>query len=285
MSSPINSPFQQHMVVAQSLAKDVGREIRQIVESSRPVTISHKGVSDLVTEVDVWSEKLITERVNRDFPGELVIGEETSQAFSEARGLSLPELVAENTCWIVDPLDGTTNFSNRIPYCAISIGVTVNGIKKIGVVYDPFKDELFAATAGCGATLNGAPIKVGEKDKLIDSVAATGFPNDRWQRWKEYQPTIEALIMSCRNVRSYGAAAIDLCWVACGRFDAFLEFNLKPWDVAAGALIIEEAGGRLKSFGNKDGEPFSLFARAFAASGKNLFDPLIETVSPTLAGF
>lgn len=276
------SEAERWLEVAGKLAREVGAEIRSAVDSARAVQISHKGISDLVTEVDVWSEKLITETVAREFPSHLVIGEETSAAFAEGRGVSVPSLVADHTCWIVDPLDGTTNFSNRIPYSAVSIAVTEKGVRKVGVVYDPFRDELFTAIAGQGAYMNGRPIAVGEKEKLIDSVAATGFPNDRWQRWHQYKATIEALIMSCRNVRSYGAAAIDLCWIACGRFDAFMEFNLKAWDVAAGSLIIEEAGGTGRSFGNTDGAPFSLFARAFLMSGKRLFPALYEAVEPSL---
>lgn len=249
--------------VAIALARRVGARIRKEVESSEVLDVTHKGISDIVTAIDLWSEKEITETVAREFPEHLVIGEETSAALAETRKRSLPELLADNICWVVDPLDGTSNFSNKLPHSAVSLAVVERGVRVLGVVFDPFRDELFHAVKNGGAFLNGRRLSCSKKTELVKSLVAIGFPNDRWIRWSEYQPVLNAIIMSCRNVRACGAAAIEICWVAAGRLEGFFEYNIKAWDVAAGSIIVEEAGGRAASFDNVDGKDFSLFAGSY----------------------
>jgi len=274
----MKTAHEKTLEAAKVVARRVGERINREARSDTSATITHKGISDLVTEIDVWSEQEILQIVASDFPDHLVIGEETSAVLAERRGATLPELVAENVCWVVDPLDGTTNFSNKIPHCAVSIGIVDHGTRVAGVVYDPFRDELFEAVKGEGAYLNGKRITASQKTELLQSVVALGFPNDRWIRWEEYKDVTEALIMSCRNARACGAAAIEICWVGCGRFDAFFEYNIKAWDVAAASLILEEAGGASKSYSSPESEAFSLFASAFLFCGAKLYSDLVEVI-------
>lgn len=269
--------------VAKGLSRRLGARIREEVQSDRVATVSHKGISDIVTEIDIWSEEEIIKTVGKEFPDHLVIGEETSGKLAEDTKKSLPELVKENVCWVVDPLDGTTNFSNKVPHCAVSIGIVERGVRVGGVVYDPFREELFEAVKGQGAFLNGKRISVSKKTELVQSLMAVGFPNDRWTHWEEHRTTTEALIMSCRNVRACGAAAIEISWVACGRFDGFFEYDIKPWDICAGSLIVEEAGGKAKTFGSLTGEPFSLFGRAHLFSNDGIYAGLVEVIETKTA--
>jgi len=264
--------------VAKSLSRRVGARILSEVRSERVAKVSHKGTSDIVTEIDLWSEQEIIKTVGEEFPTHLVIGEETSGQLALERGKKLHELVEENICWVVDPLDGTTNFSNKVPHCAVSIGIVDRGVRVAGVVFDPFRDELFEAIKGQGALLNGNKIQVSKKTELVQSLMAVGFPNDRWTHWEEHRTTTEALVMSCRNVRACGAAAIEISWVACGRFDGFFEFDIKPWDICAASFIVEEAGGRAKTFGSHDGNPFSLFGRSHLFSNPAIFSDLCEVI-------
>jgi myo-inositol-1(or 4)-monophosphatase len=278
MDTISNTEIDAAVELAIELARKVGSRIRDVVRAPDSPAVSYKGISDIVTEVDIWSEQQILAGVAKHFPHHLVIGEETSAEMSLQRGSGLPELLAENICWVVDPLDGTTNFSNKIPHSAVSLGLTAGGERVAGVVYDPFREELYEAKKGRGARMNGSPIHVSKKTELLQSVAAVGFPNDRWARWEEYQPTTNAVIMSCRNVRACGAAAIEISWVGCGRFEAFFEYGIKPWDVCAGSLIVEEAGGCARSFGNTDGKEFSLFASAFLFCCPGVRADLLEVV-------
>lgn len=269
--------------VAKGLSRKVGARIREEVKSDRVATVSHKGISDIVTEIDLWSEEEIIRTVSEEFPDHLVIGEETSTKLKEARGQSLIELTRDHICWVVDPLDGTTNFSNKVPHCAVSIGIVERGVRVAGVVYDPLRDELFEAIKDKGALLNGKKIRVSQKSELVQSLVAVGFPNDRWTHWEEHRTTTEALIMSCRNVRACGAAAIEISWVACGRFDGFFEFDIKPWDICAGSLIVEEAGGKAKTFGSLTETSFSLFGRAHLFSNDQIHNDLVEVIETKCA--
>ena len=278
MTKMADNEIQSALQLAKELALRVGRRIREVVESGDRLNVSHKGISDIVTEIDIWSEEQIIIAVRDQFPHHLVIGEETSTALSQRTGKSLPQLIAENVCWIVDPLDGTTNFSNKIPHSAVSIGIAAFGKRLTGLVYDPFRDEMFEATTGKGAQKNGKAISVSNKTELVKSVAALGFPNDRWEHWEDYQATTIALVMSCRNVRVCGAAAIEIAWVGCGRFEAFFEYGIKPWDIAAASLVVEEAGGSARSFGNSGGEEFSLFAESFLFCAPGVLGDLLEVI-------
>ena len=274
--------IEKTILVAAGLSRRVGTRIAEVVRKGEKVKVSHKGRADLVTEIDIWSEEQIRLGVAEAFPEALVIGEETSAALVKERGKSLEELASRGMVWIVDPLDGTSNFTNGIPYCVVSIGVLVDGVRELGVVYDPHRDELFYAIRGKGAYCNDSCLECSTRSDLSDALVASAFPNDRFERWANYKQTFEDLILSTRNVRSFGAAALDLCWLAAGRFDGFFEFNLKPWDLAAASLIVEEAGGRGESFGGSAHGEFSLFGSSFLFASNDLFLPLREVVTRTV---
>ena len=235
--------------------------------------IEYKGDADLVTAADRASEALIRERVSKQFSSHDVLGEEQGlkDRGSEYR-------------WYVDPLDGTTNFAHGYPVFAVSLGLehrSNDGEARIaGVVYDPTRDELFTAEKGSGALLNGKPIQVSKTTQLKECLVATGFPSHK----RHKNPNIffyHQITLKTHGVRRAGAAALDLCNVACGRFDGFWEFNLNPWDTAAGALIVEEAGGRITRF---DGSPFELNSRETLASNGLLHDALVREFEEIFAG-
>ena len=259
--------------LAVSAARVVGRRMREAV-AGEDFRIMFKGQTDLVTEVDIWAEEEIKRIVLERCPGHLVVGEETSAALAKERGVGLEELVGKGAVWIVDPIDGTSNFANRIPICAVSLGVVVDGVREVGVIFDPFQNEMFTAVRGRGAQMNEKTIKVSQKTELKNSLLVTGFPHDRIQNWGSYRGAFEKFLLNSRDLRRFGAATIDQCWVACGRLDGFFEYGLKPWDVAAGSLIVEEAGGKI---GSLDTDPkFSLFSKSFVFSGPGIFKEMNE---------
>lgn len=213
-------------------ASEVAREAgRILLNHLGQVAIEYKGDVDLVTAADRASEAFIVERLQQLFPTHSIVAEEGGG--TEA---------ASGYRWFVDPLDGTTNFAHRIPFFAVSLGLEFEGRMVAGVVYSPVLDELFAAEEGRGATLNGQPIHVSGTARLAESLVGTGFPTHK----RHINPNIHfyhTLTLRSHGVRRLGAAALDLCYTACGRFEGFWEFNLKPWDTAAGSFIVQQAGG------------------------------------------
>ena len=266
--------YQEILSLAVTLARDVGARMRETTASPEAFSITHKGRVDLVTEVDLWSERHITDGVRRVYPLHIVIGEETYLELEKTEKKTLSEIGAKGFCWIVDPVDGTTNFSNKLPHSVVSIGILHEGIRAIGVVYDPFRDEMFTAVKGQGAFLNDKPISVTKKEIVGDAVVATGFPYDRDIEWPKYLALSKHLMTHCRALRVFGAAALDQAWVACGRLDAFCEYGLKPWDIAAGSLIVEEAGGRSGQFIKPLGEPMTVFGSSYVFSNSHIFEAL-----------
>lgn len=210
----------------------------------RAFSISHKGVVDIVTTVDHAAEKKILRVLRGAFPDHGFLMEESGLHAS-----------ASGYRWVVDPLDGTVNFAHRVPISCVSIGLEKEGRVLMGGVYDPFRDELFLAVKGKGATLNGRPIRVSKTGQLIDSLLVTGFPYDRHKKAAFYLSFVEQFMTRVQGIRRLGAAALDLAYVAAGRFDGYWEFNLKPWDAAAGKLLVEEAGGKVTNF---RGRPYAL---------------------------
>ena len=215
------------------------------------VKVEYKGEVDLVTVADRKSEALILERIRRHWPSHDILGEEGGlhDQGSDYR-------------WYVDPLDGTTNFAHGFPVFCISLALEYKGRSVAGVVYDPTRDELFAAEQGSGAYLNQQRIEVSKTANLAECLAATGFPSHK----RHKNPNIffyHQITLRTHGVRRAGSAALDLCCVACGRFDAFWEFNLNPWDTAAGVLLVEEAGGQVSDF---RGGPFQINSRDTLAS-------------------
>lgn len=198
--------------------------------------VAHKTELSLVTETDHRSEEVIVRTLLSRFPDHALLTEE-----SPARGKSPYR-------WIIDPVDGTTNFAHTFPVACVSIAFEDHGQITQGGIYDPFRSELFYAERGRGATLNGLPIVVSQNPTLAHSLLSTGFPYDRRQNAEDYLAIFKAFMMKVQGIRRMGAAALDLAYVACGRFDGFWELKLRSWDVAAASLLVEEAGGRLSDF-------------------------------------
>ncbi len=221
------------------LAVRAARAAGAIQLRSRPGTARHKGTVDLVTEVDLACEAAIRAILTEGAPGVPVLGEEEG-------GADVP------TRWVVDPLDGTTNFVHGFPYWCVSVALEVDGRGEVAAVYDPSRDELFTAQRGRGAWLDGEPMRVSACEGIANALVGTGFPYDRQERAHVYLAEVEAVMRRSQGIRRAGAAALDLANVAAGRLDAFWEHKLRPWDVAAGRLLVEEAGGRVTGHGGGD---------------------------------
>jgi len=243
----------QFLEAAKAAAREAGGLLRENVDKRGEIMF--KGVVDLVTHFDKRSQDLIFRRLSAAFPGHGFLAEEglSLQGTSECR-------------WIIDPIDGTTNFAHTFPVFCVSIALEQKGEIVLGVVYDPMRDELFEAVRGCGAFRNGARVRVSDIPELGKALLATGFPYDvRTSSFNNIRE-FNAFIVRAQAIRRCGSAALDLCYVACGRFDGFWELKLKPWDVAAGALIVEEAGGRVSDFEGQAFDPFN--QRALASNGR-----------------
>lgn len=233
------------------------------------VKVEYKGDVDLVTVADRKSEALILERIRGRWPSHDILGEEGGlhEQGSDYR-------------WYVDPLDGTTNFAHAFPVFCVSLGVEHKGKRIAGVIYDPTRDEMFAAELGGGAYLNNQRIQVSKVSTLSESLVATGFPSHK----RHKNPNIffyHQITLRSHGVRRAGSAALDLCSAACGRFDAFWEFNLNPWDTAAGVLMVEEAGGRVTDF---RGEPFQIASRETMASNGLVHDEMLAEFAAIFEG-
>jgi myo-inositol-1(or 4)-monophosphatase len=227
--------------------------------------ISNKeGMNNLVTEADHASEKAIIEIIQQHFPGHFILSEETGELKQDSEYK-----------WIVDPIDGTINFANGIPICCVSIGIEKNGVMVMGAVYNPFMNEFFFAEKGGGATLNGKPISVSSQTEVIRSCLVTGFPYTYLDMPNGPLEVFERLIRKGIPVRRLGSAAIDLCWVAAGRFDGFYEHKLQAWDSAAGFLMVEEAGGTITDF---EGNYYSPYQPHLVATNGKIHEELIEVI-------
>lgn len=199
--------------------------------------ISLKGARDYVTEIDKLSEKEIIQTLKAKFPDHSILAEESGE-----------DSLKSEFQWIIDPLDGTINYIHEFPMFSVSIALEHNGKKKVGVIYDPLKKELFYAQEGKGAFLNDQKIQVSQKENLKEALLATGFPFLIHERLDPYLDIFRVIFSKVTGIRRAGSAAIDLAYTACGRFDGFWEMGLSPWDIAAGILLVEEAGGRVSGF-------------------------------------
>jgi myo-inositol-1(or 4)-monophosphatase len=220
---------------------------------NRPSEITRKGRIDLVTQTDLAVENALKESLSRILPGADFLAEESAQSLDPG------ELT-----WIIDPLDGTTNFAHRLPFVATSVALWHRGRSMLGFVSAPLMGEMFHSVRGGGAFLNGQPIGVSRVDALEDSLIATGFPYTVREDIRGLMADLENMLLHTQGVRRPGAASIDLAYTAAGRFDAFYEIGLKPWDTAAGWLLVEEAGGRVTCF--DPAEPYHLRSRSVLAS-------------------
>lgn len=248
-------------------ARDAGQILLE--KFGRNIKVSKKGDINLVTEADLASERLIVERVRSYYPRHSILAEESGESLAAQEG--------ENAWkWIIDPLDGTTNYAHGYPCFCVTLALEHNGEIVIGVTYDPTRDELFAAEKGQGASLNGRKIRVSEAENLGDALIVTGFPYDFAQR-DGFAKHLTDFLLKSRGVRRDGSAAIDMAYVACGRFDGFWEEGLNPWDVAAGLLLIQEAGGRVSYY---DDSPFSIYAPPICASNGLIHAQMLEVLKP-----
>ena len=228
------------------------------------IQAEYKGEIDIVTAIDKKCEETIISIIKKKFPNHSILAEESGK-----------DTQTENYSWIIDPIDGTTNFFHSFPVVCTSIAVAHKNEIILGGIYDPLRDELFFAEKGKGAVMNGQPIKVSQTEKLDKSLLATGFAYDRRQHADYYLSYFKAFMLKTQGTRRAGAAALDLCYVACGRIDGFWEFKLKPWDVAAGKLIVEEAGGKISMF---NGNTFDLFGNETLASNSKIHSEMIEII-------
>jgi myo-inositol-1(or 4)-monophosphatase len=221
------------------LVRETGLWIQGMVEEISELDIQYKGTNDLVSYVDQQAENRLKTGLSKVFPEAGFIAEESASGQEE---------IGEGYYWVIDPLDGTTNFLHRLPVYAVSVGLIFKKQPVLGIIYEPNRDELFYAYQGNGAFLNGKAIRVSSTDRLAKSLLATGFPYYDFSYQDRYLALLKSLMQKSHGLRRMGAAAIDLAYTACGRFEGFFEANLKPWDVAAGKIIIEEAGGRVTNF-------------------------------------
>jgi myo-inositol-1(or 4)-monophosphatase len=230
--------------------------------------VRKKGVIDLVTEIDLAIERMCRALVAERYPDHDVLGEEFG-----APDAGRPPA---RHCWIVDPIDGTTNFAHGMPIFCASVALEIDGRVDVAAVYDPTRDELFTAERGRGAWLNGGPLAVSANDRLVDALLVTGFPYTVRDEGEEMLGLFGAFITKARAVRRLGSAALDVCYVAAGRMDGFWERGLGPWDIAAAALIVEEAGGRVSDL---DGGPFVLRTGRLLASNGRVHDEMVATIA------
>jgi len=265
-----------------AIAREAGAILR--AGYGHPGRVEYKGGIDLVTEFDRRSEAYVRAEIARRFPDHAWLGEETGAA----AGATGADPGRPEHRWIVDPLDGTTNFAHGYPFFAVSIALETRGERTLGVVYDPMRDECFAASKGRGATLNGVPIAVSRVARLAQALAATGFPYDVHERPEDTLAVFAPFLSRVQGIRRDGSAALNLAYVACGRFDALWEAKLHAWDVAAAALLVEEAGGRVTDFA---GEPMPSDAFEVAASNGILHPEVLSVLAavprlarPTAAG-
>lgn len=234
----------------------------------RALQVSNKGDIDLVTEADLASEKLIIERIKSHYPRHAILAEESGDTDGVDRSGK------SEWKWIIDPLDGTTNYAHGYPCFCVSIALESAGVIEVAVIYDPTRDELFAAERGQGATLNGRRIRVSTVDDLNSAMLCTGFPYNVRER-PNFARDFSNFTMAAQAVRRDGSAAIDLAYIACGRFDGFWEDGLKAWDIAAGVLLIEEAGGRVSNF---NGGALDIYTPKVLASNGLVHDAMMQVL-------
>jgi myo-inositol-1(or 4)-monophosphatase len=249
--------------VATDIALKAGHLLKELLRKEK--RIGFKGEIDLVTQADLQSEELILAELSRNFPNHDILSEEKGNRGRES-----------DFVWLIDPLDGTTNYAHNYPVFAVSIALEIKGEIKLAVVYDPNLEELFVAEKGKGATLNGKQIKVSSTSTLNQSLLATGFPYTIRQKPEPTLSYFKSFSLKAQGIRRLGSAALDLCALACGRIDGYWEAGLKPWDTAAGSLIVTEAGGQLSKF---DGSPFDIYTPEILATNGHIHRQMLTVLA------
>ena len=252
-----------------TMVTDVARTAGQFILSKREKftagMVEVKRRNDFVSHVDKGAERIIVEQLKRLLPEATFIAEEGTESRSDAR-----------FCWVIDPLDGTTNFIHGMPFFAVSIALMDGNTPIVGVVYELNRDEMFTAWKGGGAWLNGSPVAVSQTTDVASSLIGTGFPYYDYHLLDEYLALFKHLMQFSRGLRRPGSAATDLAYVACGRFDAFYEYSLSPWDVAAGILLVQEAGGQVSDFQRG---PDYLFGKEIIACNPHVMEEMQALVA------
>lgn len=254
--------------IAVKAARQAGAIINRAALDLEVLRVGSKGPNDYVSEVDQAAEQAIIDILLEAYPQHGILAEESGRA----HGAKDSEFV-----WIIDPLDGTTNFLHGFPVYAVSIALAHRGQVQQAVVYDPTRNDLFIASRGRGAFLNDRRLRVSKRTRLSDSLIGTGFPFRKGDNFKRYLKMFEEVMQNCAGLRRPGAAALDLCYVAAGWYDGFFETGLNPWDVAAGSLIITEAGGLI---GNFTGESDYLYQREVVAGNPKVYGQLVQILAP-----
>lgn len=261
-----DSPYDEALAGAVRAARRGAAVIR---DQAGPLEdIRAKGRNDFVTETDEAAQAAVLDTLRETFPEDALLAEEGAD-------LEAHPTVVEGRRWIVDPLDGTTNFMQRVPPYAVSVALQEDDALVVGVVLDVSHDELFTAVADHGLQVNGHPAHVSRTDTLADAFVATGFPYRRFEHTEVYLDVLEGILRNTRGVRRHGSAAVDLARLACGRFDAFFETGLRPWDVAAGLLLVREGGGRVTDYRDTNGLA-PLFDRQVCATNGQVHAPLLD---------
>jgi myo-inositol-1(or 4)-monophosphatase len=261
--------LQEIAQVAVAIAHEAGALVRETFPQTALAEVELKGAVNPVTETDKAAEALIIGRLRSAFPDHRILAEESHGDDWRAWDAPGPPM------WLIDPLDGTVNFAHGFPYVGVSLALLEEGQVVVGVVYDPLRDETFAASAGGGATRNGQPIHVSSAKRLADAFLATGFPYDRRTAADNNTERLDHFLRRSHGVRRAGAAVLDLSYVACGRLDGFWEKGLHPWDVAAASLIVQEAGGRVTDF---DDGPHYLSGEFFLASNGLIHGEMMRVI-------
>ena len=254
--------------IAVRAARAAGAIINRAALDLDVLKVATKGTNDFVTEVDQAAEEAIISTLLEAYPGHGILAEESGRE----RGARHSDYL-----WIIDPLDGTTNFIHGLPVYAVSIALSFRGKIEQAVVYDPSRNDLFLASKGRGAFLNDRRLRVSKRTRMADALVGTGFPFRKGDNFKRYLKMFEEVMQHCAGVRRPGAAALDLCYVAAGWYDGFFETGLQPWDVAAGSLIVTEAGGLV---GNFTGEADYLHQRELVAGNPRIYGQLVQTLAP-----
>ena len=261
--------FSNELHIAKETAKIAGKFLIDELVNVKNVNIEVKAVNDFVTKIDKQTEDLIIESLKKSFPDYGIMAEENYA----------DKTIPDNLYWVIDPLDGTTNYIHNFPSFCVSIGLCQNKEPLMGVIFDPTRNELFFAQKDKGAFLNDKPVNVSSTVNMEGSLIGTGFPFRNFPIIDNYLTCFAEILKKCQGIRRPGAAAIDLAYVACGRLDGFWEHGLQPWDCAAGAVIIKEAGGKVTDF--KGGDDY-IFSRTFIASNGIIHDEIQDIVSSSM---